>query len=170
MRIDGLVWFHDLSKPVFIPLYGTCSLNLVADISHWERIQRLATTLVTRMCTLLYEAWPLFLLAVMISGWSDYRIQGIHDSIRCGSKLQFSLSHSMRRQMTPQGKTHRLRRGSTFSVMVVKYWDKLPAFSVNIFKKRLNEAWTEVFQHLSHWMNTHLPNTLTPPLSLNNTH
>ncbi len=50
--------FQDLSKSAFIPLYGAlvrphleydlsaCSPNLVADINHLERIQRLATRLV----------------------------------------------------------------------------------------------------------------------------
>ncbi len=58
---------HDLSKSAFIPLYGallrlhleygmpTCSPNLVADINHLERIQRLATRLVTGMHHLPYE-------------------------------------------------------------------------------------------------------------------
>ncbi len=53
--------FQDISKSAFIPLYGalvhphleygmpTCSPNLVADINHLERIQRLATRLVTGM-------------------------------------------------------------------------------------------------------------------------
>ncbi len=42
-----------------------------------------------------------------------------------------------------QGRSHRQRRGSAFSVRVVKYF--LSAPSVNIFKKRLEEVWTEVF-------------------------
>ncbi len=53
--------FQDLSKSAFIPLYGAlvrphleygmpaCLPNLVADISHLERIQRLATRLLTGM-------------------------------------------------------------------------------------------------------------------------
>ncbi len=50
----------------------------------------------------------------------------------------------------PQGASHRRRRGSAFSVRVVKYWNKLPASvvtapSVNVFKKRLDEVWIEVF-------------------------
>ncbi len=40
--------------------------------------------------------------------------------------------------------------GSAFSVKFVKYWNKLPASvvtapSVNVFKKRLEKVWTEVF-------------------------
>ncbi len=43
----------------------------------------------------------------------------------------------------------------SFSVRVVKYWNKLPASivtapSVNIFKKRLEKVWTGVFPHLPH--------------------
>ncbi len=59
--------FQDLSKPAFISLYGALvrphfeygmpaySPNLVADINHLERIQRLATSLVTGMRHLPYE-------------------------------------------------------------------------------------------------------------------
>ncbi len=53
------------------------------------------------------------------------------------------------------GTSHRLRRGSAFPVRVVKYWNKLPASvvttpSVNVFKNRLEEVWTEVFPHPPH--------------------
>ncbi len=59
--------FQDPSKSAFIPLYGAlvrphleygmpaCSPNLVADINHLERIQRLATRLVSGMRYLPYE-------------------------------------------------------------------------------------------------------------------
>ncbi len=51
---------------------------------------------------------------------------------------------------------------------IVKYWNKLPASvvtapSVNVFKKRLEEVWTEVFPHLPHWLNTHPPPFSLPP-------
>ncbi len=67
-----------------------------------------------------------------------------------------------------QGASHRRRRGSAFSVRVVKYWNELPASvvtasSVNVFKKRLEEVWTKVFPHLPHWLNTHPPPFLLPP-------
>ncbi len=51
-----------------------------------------------------------------------------------------------------QGASHRRRRGSAFSVRVVKYWNKLPASVV--FKKRLEKVWTELFPH---WLNTYPP-------------
>ncbi len=59
--------FQDLSKLAFIPLCGAlvrphldygmpaCSQNLVTDIYHLERIQRLATRMVTGMRHLPYE-------------------------------------------------------------------------------------------------------------------
>ncbi len=59
--------FQDLLKSAFTPIYGAlvrpsveysmpaCSPNLVTDISHLERIQRLATRLVTGICHLPYE-------------------------------------------------------------------------------------------------------------------
>ncbi len=54
-----------------------------------------------------------------------------------------------------QDASHRRRRGSAFSVRVVKYWNKLSASvvtapSINVFKKRLKKVWTEVFPHLPH--------------------
>ncbi len=65
-----------------------------------------------------------------------------------------------------QRASHRRRRGSAFSVRVVKYWKKLPASvatapSVNVFKKKLEKVWTEVFLHLSLWLNTHF--SISPP-------
>ncbi len=71
----------------------------------------------------------------------------------------------------PQGASHRQRRGSVFSVRVVKYWNKLPdsvvtAPSVNVFKKRLEEVWTEVFPHFPHSLKTHPPFILPPPKPL----
>ncbi len=57
----------------------------------------------------------------------------------------------------------RRRRRSAFAVGVVKYWNKLPASTVfNVFKKRLEKVWTEVFPDLSHWLNT----PLLPPIPL----
>ncbi len=74
--------FHDLPKSTFIPLYGTlvrphleygmltCSQNLVADIKHLDRIERLATSLVIGIRHLSSTATgPSFLAAVTISGW-----------------------------------------------------------------------------------------------------
>ncbi len=48
-----------------------------------------------------------------------------------------------------QGASHHRRRGSAISVRVMKYWNKLSASvvtapSVNVFKKRLENVWTEL--------------------------
>ncbi len=57
-----------------------------------------------------------------------------------------------------QGASHRRRRGSAFSVRVVKYWNNLPV-SVCLFKKRLDHILTDVCPH--HFLlNTHFPNSL----------
>ncbi len=92
------------------------------------------------------------------SGGPNYRIQDIHGSIGCGSELDI-ISPPTRRSLrrsphhVPQGKNHRWRSGSAFSVNVMEYWNKLPASvgkgpSVNIFEKRSDQVWTIVFQHL----------------------
>ncbi len=67
-----------------------------------------------------------------------------------------------------QGASHCRRRGSAFSVRVMKYWNKSPvsvvtAPSANIFKKSLAKLWTDVFPHFPHWLNTHLPISLLHP-------
>ncbi len=70
-----------------------------------------------------------------------------------------------------QGASNHRRRGSAFSVMVGKYWNRLPAsvvtaISLSIFKKGLEEVWTEAFPHLPHRLNTHLLISLFPPIPL----
>ncbi len=80
------------------------------------------------------------------------------------SELIFPPSCSNRPKRAPlqsflQSSSHRRKRGSAFSVRVVKYWNKLPASvvtapSVNVFKKRLEKVWTEIFPYLPHWPNT----------------
>ncbi len=72
-----------------------------------------------------------------------------------------------------QGACHRRRGGSAFSVRVVKYWNKplasvVKTASVNVVKKRLEKFWTEVYYHLPHWLNTHLPISLPTPSHLHN--
>ncbi len=47
-----------------------------------------------------------------------------------------------------QGTSQSRRRGSDFSVRVVKYWNKLPVSIVtvpSVHKKRLEKVWTDVF-------------------------
>ncbi len=168
--------FQDLSKSAFIPLYEAlvcphleygmpaCSPNLVADINHLEQIQRLATRLVAGLRHLPYEE--------RLQRLGLYSLQ--RRRLRADLITAFKIFKSLldidpnlfflppaRRGLRGhpfkvlQGAGHRRRRGSAFSVRVVKYWNKLPASvftapSVNVFKKRLEEVWTEVFPHLPH--------------------
>ncbi len=96
----------------------------------------------------------------------NYRLQHNHGPFGYWSELVFPPSSSKRPKRAPLQGTP--RRGSAFSVGVVKYWNKLQASvvtvpSVEVFKKRLEKVWTEVFPYLSHWLNTHLPISLPPP-------
>ncbi len=146
--------FQDLSKSTFIPLHGAlvrphleygmpaCSPSLVADINHLERIQRLGTKLVTGMRHLPYTG-RLQRLGLL----------GIDPNLFFLSPARRGLRGRPFKVL--QGASHRQRRGSAVSVRVVKYWDKFPssivtAPPVNVFKKRLEEVWAEVFSHLSH--------------------
>ncbi len=122
--------FQDLSKSAFILLYGAlvrphleygrpaCSPNLVACINHLERIQRIATRLVTGMRNLPNEetaaAGPSFLAAATISGWPSYRLQNIHGPFGYWSELIFPppARRGLRGQpyKVVQGTSHRRRR------------------------------------------------------------
>ncbi len=67
-----------------------------------------------------------------------------------------------------QGTSLRRRRGSPFSVRVVKYWNNPPASIVTapfvtIFKKRLEKVWTEALPYLPHRLKIHHHNSLTLP-------
>ncbi len=97
---------------------------------------------------------PPFLAAVTNTGRPDYHIDIFTGLLDVDPNLFFlppTLRSLRRRPIKVHLSTsHRLRRGSAFSV---KYWNKLPASvvttpSVNIFKKRLEKVWTEVVPHL----------------------
>ncbi len=168
--------FQDLSKSAFILLYGAlvrphleygmpaCSPILVADINHLERIQRLATRLVTGIRHLAYKErlqrlglhslQPRRLQADLITAFKIFKGLLIIDP-----NLFFLPPARRGLRGHPfevlQGASHRRRRGSTFSVRVVKYWNKLQASvvtapSVNVFKKRWKKVWKEVFPYLPH--------------------
>ncbi len=168
--------FQDLSKSAFVPLCGAlvrphleygmpaCSPNLVAGINTLERIQRLATRLVTGMRHLPYEE------RLQRLGLHSLQRRRLRDDLITAFKIfnclldidpNLSFLPPARRGLRGhpfkvlQGASHRRRRGSAFSVRVVKYWNKLPASvvaasTVNVFKKRFEEVWTEVFPHLLH--------------------
>ncbi len=113
------------------------------------------------------------------SGWPHYRLQDIQGPFGYWSEHIFPSSRSTWPERAPLQGTLRYRlqrRGLAFSVMVVKYWNKLPpsvdtAPSVNVFKKRLEEVWTEVFPHLPPLLHTPPPpahHSLTVIMSIHN--
>ncbi len=168
--------FQDLSKSGFIPLFGAlvrphleygmpaCSPNLVAEINHLEWIQRLATRLITGMRHRLYEE------KLQRLGLRSLQRQRLRVDLITVFKIFKSLLDidpnllflpPARRGLRGhpfkvlQGASRLRWRGSEVSLRVVKYWNKLPASvvaapSLNVFKKRLEEVWTEVFPHLPH--------------------
>ncbi len=160
--------FQDLSKSAFIPFYGAlvrphleygmpaCSPNLFADINHLEQIQRLATRLITGMRHLPYEErlQRRRLRADLITTFKIFTcLSDIDPNLFFFPPARRGLrGHPFK---VLQGASHRRRRGSAFSVRVVKYWNKPPASVVTapsayFFKKGLEKVWTEVFPHLPH--------------------
>ncbi len=153
--------FQDLSKSAFIPLYRAsvrphlkygmpaCSPKLVADINHLERIQILVARLLTGMHHRLYEE------RLQRLGLYSLQRRRLRDNLITTLKIfkglldvdpNLFIVPPARRGLRGhpykvlQGACHRRRRGSAFSVRVVKYWNKLPASvvtapSVNVFTK-----------------------------------
>ncbi len=104
-------------------------------------------------------AAPSFLVAATTLGLSDYRIKEIHGSL--GLFFLFPTRRGQRGHPFTvfQGTSLHRRRGSALSVRAAKYWNKLSASVVTapsevIFKKMLENVWTEVFPHFPHWLNT----------------
>ncbi len=138
--------------------YGTpaCSPNLVADINHLERIQRLATRLVTGTRHLPYEE------RLQRLGLHSLRRRRLQADLITAFKIFTCLldidpnlfflpparsglrGHPFK---VLQGASHRRKRGSAFSVRVVKYWNKLPLLMLS---RKGWKVWTEVFPHLPH--------------------
>ncbi len=126
-----------------------CSLSLVADINHLERIQRLATRSVTGMRHLHYEE-RLQRLGLHSLQWQRLRA----DLITAFKMFKGLLDIDPNLFFLPPARrglrghpykllqcaSHRRRRESAFSVKVVKYRNRLPssaviAPSVNISRK-----------------------------------
>ncbi len=132
------------------------SPNLDADINHLGRIQRLATRLVTGVRHLPYEErlQRRRLRADLITGFKIFKgLLDIDPNLFFLPPARRGLRGHPYKVL--QGASHRRRRGSAFSVGVVKYWNKLPASvitapSVSVFTKRLEKVWPEVFPHLPH--------------------
>ncbi len=126
--------FQDLSKSAFISLYGAlvrphlecgmpaCSPNLVAHINHVERVQRLATRLVTGIRHLPYEErlQRRRLRADLITAFKIFTgLLHIDQNMFFLSPAQRGLKRHPYTVL--QGASHRQRRGSAFSVKVLKY-------------------------------------------------
>ncbi len=137
---------HEYGMPAFSP-------------NHQERIHTLSTRLVTGMRHLPYEERPQRLdlhslqrrrLPVdlntafkIFKGFLDIdpNLFFLPPARRCLRGHPYKVL---------QGASRLRRRGSAFSVRVVKYWNKLPvsvvtAPSAKILKKRFEKAWPDVF-------------------------
>ncbi len=133
--------------------YGTpaCSPSLVADINNLERIQGLATRLVIGMHHLHYKER---LQRLGLHSFQQRRLRAdlittfnmFTSPLDIAPNLFILLFVRSGLKGHPfkvlQGTSHRRRRGSTFSVRVVKYWNKLPASVVTTLsvKKRVGES------------------------------
>ncbi len=128
----------------------------------------LATMLVTASPPLRRET-----AAATTSGRPDYRLQYIQGPFRYCSELVFPPSCSTRPYKALQGPSHRRRRGSAFSVRVVKYWNKLPASVVTIPSRKRRRKFGQKSFPISPIDCTppHLPTpplpTCTPPTNSN---
>ncbi len=110
---------------------------------------------------------PSFLAAARNSAWPDYRFQDIDPNLFFLPLARRGLKGHPCKVL--QGASHRLRWEWFFSVRAEKYRYRLQAsvvttHSVKIFKKRLENVWTQAFPHLPHWLNTHLSISLPRPL------
>ncbi len=141
-----------------------CSPNLVADINHRERTQRLATSVVNGIRDLPYEErqqrhCPHSLQRRRLRADLIIAFKILRGLLDIDPNLFF---HAPARRGL-RGKPYKAlqsasplrRRGSAFSVRAVKHWNKVPASvvtasSINVFKKRLEKVWTEVFSYLPH--------------------
>ncbi len=151
------VWPHPKVSEVFLMRSGllsghlkyimsTCTPELLADINHLKRIKRL----VTGIRHLFYEEklQRLDLRADLITAFKTSKgLLNVDPGLFFPPPNRRGLGGHP--YMVLQGKSHRWRRESAFSV---KYWNKVPASvfaapSVNIFKKRLDNVWTELFTH-----------------------
>ncbi len=109
----------------------------------------------------------------MTFGRPDYHLHDINASSGCWSQLVFSPPPHLTRSKgsllpgTPVCEPPPKNREDHF-VDGCEVLEKAPvsvvtAPSVNIFKKRLEQVWAELFPHIPHWLNTNHPNHLPPP-------
>ncbi len=160
--------FAELSESAFAPLYNTlvlphleyaapaCSPNLVADADCLEQIQRLVTRLVKGFHRLPYGERP---RRLGLHSLNRHRLRGYLIAAYNVFSGGLDLDPFFNPQVRPgfrghpfkcqQGPSRRLRRKSSFSIRVVKYWNRLPtsivtAPPINSFKRQLDSAWDEL--------------------------
>ncbi len=153
--------FCELSKTAFTPLY--CALvrphqeyametnapTLRADINHFERVQRLAT----RIVSLRHVPYEERLRQLNLFSLERRRLRA--DLILAFKifKGEVNLNPSeffLHTFRLLQGPSRLRRRSCAFSVRIVKFWNRLPAHlvlapSVSISKKQLDRHWSKIF-------------------------
>ncbi len=162
-------------------LYGmpARSVNLLADPNHLERIQRLAAKWVTG---LRHGPYRRSLQRLGLRSWQRRRVRAdLVIAFKIFTDLLdvapiFCSSHSWlpkttplpgppRSEPSPEETIDHFGEGSKILVEVSDF---------NIFKKRLDQAWTDIFPYLLVWhrfrLNTHLLNSLSHPLHIRSTH
>ncbi len=147
-------FYKTLGRPHLEYALQACSLNLFADADCLGQIQRLATRLIkgfpqTTIWGTTTTAGPALLTQASPPRRPHSRIQNVFWRIRPGPQplfiptLQPGLSGNPFKAL--QGPSRRLRRKSSFSIRVVKYWNWLPtpivtATSVISFKRQLEST------------------------------
>ncbi len=131
-----------------------------ADINQLERVQRIATRLVRGLRHVPYEERLRQLNLFLLERRRLYRADLILAIKIFKGEVDLTPSEFFLRPPRAglRGHTYRLlqgpnrlrRRSGSFSVLVVKYWNRLPAHlvlapSVSIFKKQLDRHWFEIF-------------------------
>ncbi len=151
--------YNTLFRPHLEYPMQACSPNLVADADCLEQIQRFAMRLIKGFRRLPNQER---LRRLGVHSLRRRRLRGdlivAYKFFSRGSDLDLSLffippvrpalrGHTFK---VLQGPCRRLRRKSSFSTQVVKYWNRLPTPtvttpSVNSFKRQLDLAWEELF-------------------------
>ncbi len=125
---------------------------LRADINQLERVQRLATRLVSGLRHVQYEER---LRQLNLFSLERRRLR---DDLILAFKIFKGEVDPNPSEFFPcppragllQGPSRLRRRSGAFSVRIVKFWNRLPAHlvlspSISIFKKQLDRHWSEIF-------------------------
>ncbi len=136
----------------------------------------------TRLCGHCWPSWPILLLInkmkiVSDIGWSPATsichlihdndiglistaaVKCLHWSLFCQNKSVSKFSDEFSKYVLQKVEFSKC----IFQCGRVFFRTRFHRTSVNIFKKTLDNVWTEVLSNLPYWLNTHLPNCLTPP-------